>query len=287
MKKGTLGMLFTFLLGTVFAQHKQAYKVYDKEGNETDFTAIVNAGVNADVVLFGELHNNAVSHWLQYEVTNAIIQEKGDNVILGAEMFESDDQLMINEYLKGVISERSFEAQMRLWKNYKTDYKPLMLLAKDNSLKFIASNIPRRYASYVNSHGLDSLAYLSDEAKVYFAPLPIPFTLETPGYDKILEMGGHGMGDPRKMVEAQASKDATMAYFIGQNLVMGSTLVHYQGDFHSRIYGGIYYYLKLSNADLNIITISSNENTDTSLTDEAKGSADFVIVIPDSFTKTY
>ena len=95
------------------------------------------------------------------------------------------------------------------------------------------------------------------------------------------------MGDPRKMVEAQASKDATMAFFISQNLVMGSTFVHYQGDFHSRIYGGIYYYLKQSNPNLNIITISSNENTDISLTDEAKGSADFVIVIPDNFTKTY
>ena len=275
------------ILGTAYAQEKPAYKIYNKSGNESDFGEMVNAAVSADVVLFGELHNNAVSHWMQYEITNTIIQQKGVNVILAAEMFESDDQLMLDEYLNDVISERSFEAQMRLWKNYNTDYKPLMLLAKDNHLKFVASNIPRRYASFVFKHGLDSLSTLSDLAKTYMAPLPIEYSMETPGYDSILVMDTHGQGDSIRMVEAQASKDITMAYFIQQNLVPGATLIHYNGDYHSRIFGGIYYYLKKSNPGLTVITISSAENEDTSLPDNAKGSADFVIIIPKSFTKTY
>lgn len=275
------------ILGTAYAQEKPAYKIYNKSGNESDFGEMVNAAVSADVVLFGELHNNAVSHWMQYEITNTIIQQKGVNVILAAEMFESDDQLMLDEYLNDVISERSFEAQMRLWKNYNTDYKPLMLLAKDNHLKFVASNIPRRYASFVFNHGLDSLSTLSDLAKTYMAPLPIEYSMETPGYDSILVMDTHGQGDSIRMVEAQASKDITMAYFIQQNLVPGATLIHYNGDYHSRIFGGIYYYLKKSNPGLTVITISSAENEDTSLPDNAKGSADFVIIIPKSFTKTY
>jgi len=288
MRRGTIaGILITFWTGAVFAQDIPAYKIYDKEGNETDFTAIINAGVNADVLLFGELHNNAVSHWLQYEVTNAIIERKGEKVILGAEMFESDDQLMVDEYLRGVISERSFETQMRLWKNYKTDYKPLMLLAKNNDLKFVASNIPRRYASFVFHHGIDSLTSLSNEAKKYLAPLPMEYAMETPGYDSILVMDTHGIGDSITMVEAQASKDLTMAHFIEQNIVSGSTFIHYNGDYHSRLYGGIYYYLKRSRPELNIITISSTENDDTSLPEQDKGSADFVIVIPKHFTKTY
>lgn len=275
------------ILGTAYAQEKPAYKIYNKSGNESDFGEMVNAAVSADVVLFGELHNNAVSHWMQYEITNTIIQQKGVNVILAAEMFESDDQLMLDEYLNDVISERSFEAQMRLWKNYNTDYKPLMLLAKDNHLKFVASNIPRRYASFVFNHGLDSLSTLSDLAKTYMAPLPMEYSMETPGYDSILVMDTHGQGDSIRMVEAQASKDITMAYFIQQNLVPGATLIHYNGDYHSRIFGGIYYYLKKSNPGLTVITISSAENEDTSLPDNAKGSADFVIIIPKSFTKTY
>ena len=59
---------------------------------------MVNAAVSADVVLFGELHNNAVSHWMQYEVTHAVIERKGDKVILGAEMFEAENQLIIDEF---------------------------------------------------------------------------------------------------------------------------------------------------------------------------------------------
>ncbi len=288
MRRGIIvGIIIALCTGTILAQEKPAYRVYDKEGNETDFTAIIKAGVSADVVLFGELHNNAVSHWLQYEVTNEIIQQKGENVILGAEMFESDDQLMMDEYIDGVISTRSFETQMRLWKNYKTDYKPLILLAKDNNLKFVASNIPRRYASFVSRYGIDSLSSLSDEAQKYLAPLPMEYSMETPGYDSILVMEVHGVGDSITMVEAQASKDLTMAHFIEQNIVNGSTFIHYNGDYHSRIFGGIYYYLKRSQPALNIITISSTENDDTSLPDNDKGSADFVIVIPEKFTKTY
>jgi len=288
MRRGTIaGMIIILWTGVALAQEKPAYKIYSKSGNESDFNEMVNSAVSADVVLFGELHNNAVSHWMQYEVTNSVIERKGDKVILGAEMFESDDQLMVDEYLNDVISESSFEKQMRLWKNYKTDYKPLMLLAKDNNLQFVASNIPRRYASFVFDHGLDSLSILSDQAKRYLAPLPMDYSMETPGYDSILVMDTHGRGDSIRMVEAQASKDITMAHFIQQNLVGGATFIHYNGDFHSRIFGGIYYNLKKSNPDLNIITISSAENDDTSLPENAKGTADFVIVIPRHFTKTY
>ena len=62
-------------------------------------------------------------------------------------MFETDNQLIIDEYFSDLIKESSFESEVRLWKNYATDYKPLLNFAKQNGLKFVASNIPRRYAS--------------------------------------------------------------------------------------------------------------------------------------------
>lgn len=80
-----------------------------------------------------------------------------DNLILGAEMFESDNQVILNEYLAGLISQSSFENEARLWPNYKTDYKPLVEFAKTNKLQFVASNVPRRYASLVNSKGFEDL----------------------------------------------------------------------------------------------------------------------------------
>ena len=40
-----------------------------------------------DVVLFGELHNNSIVHWLQLKFTEALYQQKNSQLILGAEMF--------------------------------------------------------------------------------------------------------------------------------------------------------------------------------------------------------
>ncbi|MDZ7775007.1 MAG: ChaN family lipoprotein [Bacteroidales bacterium] len=75
---------------------------------------------DADVVFFGELHNNPVAHWLQLEVTRDLYQEKNGNLVLGAEMFEADNQLIIDEYLEGTIRQKDFEKEARLWSNYGT-----------------------------------------------------------------------------------------------------------------------------------------------------------------------
>ena len=52
---------------------------------------------SADIILFGELHNNSISHWLQFELTKALYETKGNKLLLGSEMFEADDQIKINE----------------------------------------------------------------------------------------------------------------------------------------------------------------------------------------------
>lgn len=102
------------------------------------------------MVFFGELHDNPVAHWLELEITKDIHTDKGKDLILAAEMFETDNQLIIDEYFSDIIKESSFEKEVRLWKNYQTDYKPLISFAKENGLRFVASNIPRRYASIAN-----------------------------------------------------------------------------------------------------------------------------------------
>ena len=63
-------------------------------------------------------------------------------------------------FFLGFISEKNFEKEARLWPNYKTDYKPLVSFAKDNNLSFVATNIPRRYASAVFKNGLKKLRNL-------------------------------------------------------------------------------------------------------------------------------
>ena len=189
-----------------------------------------------------------------------------------------------------MIKQKSFEKEARLWNNYSTDYKPLVEFAKEKELDFIATNVPRRYASIVHKKGFEGLNELSLDAKKFIAPLPVAYDPELKGYQAMLEMMG-GMGGDHvneNLPKAQAIKDATMAYFILQNWEAGKTFIHYNGTYHSNDYEGIMWYLKEANPTLKIVTIASVEQDDiTKLEKESKNVADYILCIPSNMTKTY
>jgi uncharacterized iron-regulated protein len=277
----------------VFSQDIPAYKVFTEDGKKAAYENILKESMKADVIFFGEQHDNPIAHWLELEITKELFAVKGKNLILAAEMFETDNQLLIDEYFAGIIKESSFESEVRLWKNYATDYKPLLNFAKQNGLKFVASNIPRRYASVVSSGGFEALQKLSPEALKYFAPLPIAYDPELPCYKDMLSMGSEIGGSMEKKVnenlpKAQAIKDATMGMSIVNYWQKGKTVIHYNGSYHSDRHMGIIWYLNKSNPSIKVTTITTviQDNIDK-LEDANKGQADFVIVIPSSMTRTY
>ncbi|MBN2668232.1 MAG: ChaN family lipoprotein [Bacteroidales bacterium] len=272
----------------IMAQETMAYKIYNNKGKEVSFEDVVKSSLKADVLFFGELHNNPISHWMQFELTKALIEKKEGKVKLGAEMFEADNQLVINELLDSLIKEKKFEDDCRLWPNYATDYKPLMHLAMENKLSFIATNVPRRYASVVYYSGFEGLDRLSSEAKKYIAPLPIQYDPEQDAYKSMLTMGGMPGHVNENLPKAQAIKDATMAYFIAQNLKKGELFIHYNGAYHSDKYQGIIYYLKPMIKSKDIITITTVSSSDVSkLREEEKALADFIIVVNENMTTTH
>jgi uncharacterized iron-regulated protein len=236
------------------------------------------------VVLFGEYHNNAIAHWLELELTKDLSQKR--KVILGAEMLEADNQKQLDQYLKGEINQKQLDTTARLWPNYKTDYKPLVDFAKENKFSFIATNIPRRYASMVSKKGFEALETLTSEEKSWIAPQPIPFDANLPGYVEMMKMMGEHTSV--NMPKAQASKDATMAYFINQNLKKDTIFIHYNGTYHSDNFDGINWYLKQYNPNIQIITISTVEQKDISKLDkENHNKANYILVIDEDVTKTY
>lgn len=266
----------------------KVYRIYSADGVELTFAEAVDKMAAYDVVLFGEYHDNALIHWLQLKTAQALTA-RGE-LVMGGEMFETDGQLLLDEYLMGLVTDKAFEEQARLWPNYKTDYKPLVDFAKANGIPFIATNVPRRYASLVAKHGLDTLTHLPKASQVLMPTLPIAFTLETPGYEEMLGMmgGGHRMNfDPERFVQAQALKDATMADNIGRHAGAGKTFLHFNGDFHSADYGGIFWYLKNGFPDLKVTSVKVWSENLPEFQEEWKGSGDLIIVVPADFTKTH
>jgi uncharacterized iron-regulated protein len=265
---------------------KPAYRLFDRTGAEIRYVSMLDHLAMSDIVLFGELHINPIVHWLQFETTKDLFARVKERLIIGAEMFEADDQIIIDEYMAGMIGHDTLTAETKVWGNYETDYRPIVEFAHDHGIPFIGTNIPRRYASLVARSGLKALVGLSSRAKEWIAPLPIPLDLKGPTYRDLLDLGSaHGM-DAENFLAAQAIKDATMAHFILANRSPGKLFVHLHGEYHSRRYGGIYWYLKQAQPDLAIVTITSVEGMTLDFDDEYRDVADYTLVIPQSMTKT-
>ncbi|OAQ42342.1 iron-regulated protein [Pedobacter psychrophilus] len=284
MKKIIAFLIFVTTFSFSYSQDKPAYIIYNKDGKKVSYGKMIKTLAQQNVVLFGEIHNNPISHWLEFNLAKDLSQNK--TLTLGAEMFEADNQSPLNNYVSGKIDNKTFTQDTRLWPNYDTDYSPLVEFAKERNLNFIATNIPRKYASLVFKKDFISLDSLTSEEKSWIAPLPIKFEPNLPTYQNILKMmGGHGS---ELLVKAQAIKDATMAHFILANYKPDNIFLHFNGAYHSDDFEGILWYLKQENADLKYATLSTvSQDNISSLAKENIGKADFIICVDSSMTNTY
>jgi uncharacterized iron-regulated protein len=199
-----------------------------------------------------------------------------------------DDQLNIDEWMAGFLTDKNFESEAKLWNNYLTDYKPLLTFAKSNNIPFTATNVPRKYASLVSRKGLAELEKLGKESLKYLPSLPLIVDKNLPSYIKMGEMTHSASMNIDFMIEAQALKDATMAESIFQALKKNQTVYHINGSYHSDQKEGIVWFLKQKSTNLKIITISTLEQ-DLPITwnEGIKNLADFIVVLPKDSPKSY
>jgi uncharacterized iron-regulated protein len=290
-KKLQLTVIALFTLITVFAQKNMQnnYVIFDVAQNKIiDFNALVNALSNTQVVFFGEDHNDAVAHVLEDSLFHALVQTK-QQVALSLEMFETDCQAPLNEYVEGFISEKQFLSNTRPWNNY-SDYKPMVETAKQFHLQVIAANAPRRYVSLVHQKGVNVLMQLDKLSKSYLPPLP--FSAASEAYQRKFEqiMGGHEQFN-QNMFDAQNLWDATMANSIYRFWKRNKhfTTFHVNGRFHSDNKLGTYSRLQALSSKIKIKNISCF--SDVQFThpnwDDWKQQADYIIItnpdIPKSF----
>ena len=282
-------LLGFFLLITSFGWTQvEPYQVFTSKGKKTSYKKMMKELQKADVVLFGELHNNAIAHYFQVKVAKNLTEHPSKQVIMGAEMFERDQAEILRNYVEGNIDEKEFEKEMRLWNNYKTDYKPLLNYAKENNIEYIATNIPRRYASLLYKQGVEALDTLSVEEKSWMAPLPFPYDKNLPAYVKMMDMFKDSNHANENFPKSQAIKDATMGYFITQNIKPNNIFLHLNGSYHSDFYEAIGWYVRQYNSNLKIKTISVVEQAETkSLKEEHLQKADFIIVADSDMPKSY
>lgn len=288
MKKSLIFLLLTASVSFAFKGDKPAYTLFTAEGKKVKYEKMLKELGEADLVFFGELHDNPIGHWMEYEISKDLHSVKGADLVLAAEMFESDNQVILDEYLEGKISESYFKSQSRLWSNYETDYKPLVEFAKKNKLMFVASNVPRRYAHMVHKRGIESLDSLADEAYRFLPPLPIKYDPELKCYADMMKMGSMGGGHVNEnFPKSQAIKDATMAHFIMENWSEGKLVIHYNGSWHSNNFEGIIWHILQDHPDLNIKTIANVLQDDPAELEEKNlDIASYILCVPKTMTRT-
>jgi uncharacterized iron-regulated protein len=254
-------MLLPFL---TFSQGQPHYKIYNTAiGKTVSVNDIVNDMGAADVLFFGEEHTDSIAHQLELVILEKLITKYPAKVALSMEMFETDCQPIVNEYLKGLIREKNFLTDARAWTNYK-DYRPLVEMAKAGNITLIAANAPARYTNMVNRMGLNSLARLDAYGKLCLPPLPID-TATGMYYDKFAAiMGGHASMPGMQLYQAQNLWDATMGWSIAQYLKghTGMKVFQINGGFHSEEKLGAVAQLKRYDARVRVLNIASVSGID-------------------------
>jgi uncharacterized iron-regulated protein len=236
MKSLTLLLLLYLPLFALCQENpSQHYKIYDTKNKKlVSVGDIIENMDEADVLFFGEEHNDSTCHVLEYTLLKQLTQKYPDKVGLTMEMFETDCQTVLNEYLNGLIREKNFINESRAWHNYK-DYRPLIELAKTENIQVVAANAPARYVNMVNRMGLNSLKNLDVTGKSWLPPFPVDTATGT-YYEKFLKiMGGHSNMGGMQMFQAQNLWDATMGWSIARFFKKHRDykILQINGGFHS------------------------------------------------------
>jgi uncharacterized iron-regulated protein len=269
------------------------FRVFDtRAGAWVPFEQLIDAAARADLVFFGEYHDDPETHRAELALLDGVGARRR-NVVVSLEMFERDVQPILDEYLAGKAAESAFLARARPWPRYASDYRPLVERARSAGWPVVASNIPRPIASAVGRTGLPALDTLraidrsfaarenlcprDDYYRRFLQAMP---SHGTPGTAPADTAAQRATAD--RFYLAQCVKDEAMGESIhaaAERWGPGALVVHYDGAFHSDFRDGTVARALRRMPAARAIVISAVPLTDIGAADGSRHStrADYVI----------
>jgi uncharacterized iron-regulated protein len=266
------------------------FKIYDvKNKKEITINEVKNAMANIDVLFFGELHNDSIAHVLQIYLLDSLINTY-KNIALSLEELSDDHQVVLNEYLKGFLSEEDFERLTDVWMPSYHSYKPLIQISKHNNLPVIAANVPDRYVTLVAKRGINILDSLDDDAKSFLPPLPYYVPKGGDYYKRFANAMKFHVYMNDSLFQSHCLCDATIAYNLYKFRKSHPNYKIFQiiGNFHIDDYlGTIEQIRRLGNIKFLTVSCFYDDSFKNPDWNKYKTLSDFVIITDPGIKKTF
>ncbi len=263
-------------------------RIFSGPDREVTFTEMLDAIAEADVVFVGETHLDEVTHRVELDVYNGLCTRRDGRVVLAMEMFTTDVQPALDDYVGGRIGEAAFLERAHPWSNYHTGYRALVESARARGLPVVGSNISPDLRRTISTGGAEAWAALTPDERALVPPTLEPGTVEywkrfhsaTGGH-----MGGDGTAsDPDPMsylYSVQSLWDNTMGWSCARALTEhpGCAVMHLNGGFHSKYGDGTVEQLRRRSPGARVATIQIVPAFDLHAIDtrDAGQEADFVV----------
>lgn len=276
--------------------------VFTRSGQRVSLAEVISAARTADVVLVGETHDDPVAHQLELYLLASLHQSRP--CALSMEMFESDVQGVLDEYMAGLIEEKDFLNDARPWSNYYSDYRMLVEFARESQIPVIAANIPKRYVGAVGRRGWETLMQCWPASSAAWIPSdalpPVPSKLymeHIQGFLGTRTLNAAAGGDhcpymdrPNELTSALILWDAAMAASIARQAVAqpDRTILHVCGSFHVEYHLGICEMMSRYGESTSMVVVAIYPEEDCQNFDSKRhaDSADFVILTDASLPRS-
>ena len=246
--------------------------------------------IEADVVVFGELHGHPVGLHVAAAIWEDLlaVRDRDETPALLLEFFERDQQLAIDDYMADLIDEDTFKERAgRRASSYPDAHRDMLEATKNAGGVVIAANAPRRYVRLARLEGYDRLRAMTPVQRAMFELPPSEQGPQAYRERFIDIMSGmrstDGAGkqpgmDPMDFLRSQLVWDATMADSVADALRAGYEPVALViGRFHAEFDGATVEYLKRQRPGARVLTIVVVDRWSEELADEDKGRGDIVI----------
>ncbi len=171
------------------------------------------------IIYVGETHDNPASHRLELQVLKAMFERYPGKTCLGMEMFNIDQQVVLDLWVAGELSEKEFLKNSAWYENWRMDYtyyRDILDYARENQIPVIGLNATRDLVAQVGRNRLEAL---DDEIR---SQLP-EFDLKDPYQRAMAEAiyADHSKGDRMLdgFIRIQTLWDETMAESIANYMV--------------------------------------------------------------------